>query len=91
MVFRSDKSKPQVKLFALFTCSHCKDTKRFLQDHGVPYKLVQVDMLPGEERRQALDELKQANPLCSFPTLIVDDQVIAGFKKDLIKKALSLE
>ena len=91
MVSPSDIPRPQVKLFALLTCSHCKDTKRFLQDHGVPYKLVQVDMLLGEERRQALDELKQANPLCSFPTLIVGDQVITGFKKEAMKKALALE
>ena len=91
MVSHSDNSRPQVKLFALLTCSHCKDTIRFLQDHGVPYKLVQVDMLLGEERRRALDELKQANPLSSFPTLIVGDQVIAGFKKGVIKKALALE
>jgi glutaredoxin-like protein NrdH len=91
MVSHPDIPRQQVKLFALLTCSHCKDTKRFLQDHGVPYTLVQVDMLLGEERRQALDELKQANPLCSFPTLILGDQVIVGFNKDLIKKALASE
>jgi hypothetical protein len=34
--------------------------------------------------------VKKWNPNCSFPTIIIGDKVIVGFKKDEIKEALGL-
>ncbi|MDP3283802.1 MAG: glutaredoxin family protein [Desulfobacterales bacterium] len=79
-----------VKIFSLSTCSHCKATKKFLGDCTVKYDFVDVDLLQGEERAAILEEVKKFNPNCSFPTVIIGDKVIVGFKEKEIKEALGL-
>jgi glutaredoxin-like protein NrdH len=79
-----------VKMYALSTCIHCKSTKEFLNDCGVGYHCIDVDQLNGEERKAILEEIKQLNPLCSFPTLLIGDKIIVGFRKEEIKEALDL-
>ena len=78
-----------VKLFALSTCIHCKHTKEFLDEKGIEYTCTYVDRLSGEERKDAIQEVKKHNPSLSFPTLVVDDDVcVVGFKKKEIEDAL---
>ncbi len=81
----------EIKLYALTTCIHCRDTKDFLDKCGVDYDCVNVDKLEGEERRQMIEEIKKANPGCAFPMLLIGSKVIIGFKRDEIKEALNLE
>lgn len=81
---------PDVKMYTLSTCSHCKATKKFLDDCVVRYEFTDVDLLSGAERAAALDEVKKLNPACSFPTIIIGDKVIVGFKEAEIRKALGL-
>jgi glutaredoxin len=49
-----------------------------------------VDLLEGEERQAILDDVRKINPRCSFPTIIIGDQVIVGYKEDEIKEALGI-
>lgn len=79
-----------VKIFSLSTCSHCKATKKFLGDCTIKYDFVDVDLLQGEERAAILEEVKKFNPNCSFPTVIIGDKVIVGFKEKEIREALNL-
>lgn len=79
-----------VKLYALSTCSHCKNTKEYLNTCGVEYECIDVDKLEGDERKQIIEEVKKINPSCSFPTLIIGNRVIVGFRQDEIKEALNL-
>ena len=79
-----------VKIFSLSTCSHCKATKKFLGDCTIKYDFVDVDLLQGEERAAILEEVKKFNPKCSFPTVIIGDKIIVGFKEKEIKEALGL-
>ena len=80
-----------VKLYALSTCIHCRDTKDFLDKCGVDYDCVDVDKLEGDERRRLIDEIKETNPSCAFPMIMIGPKVIIGFRKEEIKEALSLE
>jgi glutaredoxin len=80
----------QVKLYSLSTCSHCKATKKFLSECEVQYEFTDVDLLQGEERKAILEDVKKLNPKCSFPTIIIGDRVIVGFKENEIKEALGL-
>ncbi len=80
----------KVKLYTLSTCSHCKATKKFLDDCSVKFELEDVDLLEGEERKAILEDLKKWNPKCSFPTIIIGDKVIVGFKEKEIEEALGL-
>jgi glutaredoxin-like protein NrdH len=80
----------QVKLYTLSTCSHCKATKKFLGDCRVRYDFVDVDLLKGKEREAILEDVRKLNPRCSFPTIIIGDTVIVGFKEKEIREALGL-
>lgn len=79
-----------VKLFALSTCIHCRNTKDYLNECGVKYECVEVDKLETEERKNMIEEIKKINPSCSFPTIIIGEKIIVGFRKDEIKEALDL-
>jgi glutaredoxin len=81
---------PQVKMFTLSTCSHCKATKQFLRDCNVPFDATDIDLLEGDERQLVLDEVIQYNPHRSFPTIIIGDKVIIGFNEKAIREALGL-
>ena len=65
------------KALTLSTCVWCKKTKALLQEMNVAYEYVDVDLLEGEEREKALDELKRFNPRCSFPSLVVNNDCIS--------------
>lgn len=80
---------PKVHVFALTTCSHCKNAKAYLADEGVEYTFLDVDKTTGDERKKVVEEVKKYNPELSFPTIIInDDVVIVGFKKKELEKAL---
>jgi glutaredoxin len=83
-------SDQDIQVFSLSTCSHCKATKKLLADCTVKYEFVEVDLLKGEERAAILEDVRKFNPKCSFPTIIIGNTVIVGFKEKEIKEALGL-
>ena len=82
------KNKGQIMLYALSTCVWCKKTKQLLDQLGVEYDFVEVDLLQGEERTKATNEVKQLNPRCSFPTLSINGQCILGYDEQKVKEEL---
>jgi glutaredoxin-like protein NrdH len=82
--------KCKVKLYSLSTCGHCQDTKDLLDRCGADYECVEVDQLAPDQRQKLLAEIKKLNPECGFPTTVIDEKVIVGFKKDKIKEALGI-
>ena len=79
-----------IKVYSLSTCSHCKSVKKLMDNCTVKYEFVDVDLLKGEERKAILEDVKKFNPRCSFPTVIIGDKVIVGYKEEKIKEALGL-
>ncbi len=79
-----------VKMYSLSTCGHCKATKTLLNECRVKYEFTDVDLLEGEERAAILEDVKKWNPNCSFPTIIIGDKVIVGYKEREIREALGL-
>jgi glutaredoxin len=79
-----------VKMYTLSTCSHCKATKKFLDSCAVQYEFTDVDLLDGEERVAILEDIRQWNPKCTFPTIIIGDTVVVGYREDEIREALGL-
>jgi glutaredoxin len=80
----------EVKIYSLSTCSHCKATKKLLGECGVKYEFTDVDLLDGDERKAILEDIRKLNPRCSFPTIVIGEKVIVGYKEEEIKEALSL-
>ncbi len=78
---------PRIVLYALSTCAWCKKTKRLLQDMGLAYDYVDVDLLVGYESDEARMSIARWNPRNSFPTIVINDErCIVGFKEDEIRK-----
>jgi len=80
----------KVNIYTLSTCSHCKATKKFLDENNIEYSCSEVDQLQGEERSAVLEEVKKLNPRLSFPTIIIGDTIIVGFKEGEIREALGI-
>lgn len=85
---RSPTESKKIVLYALQTCSHCKDLKAWLTERRVPFQTVYVDMLFGAERNDTMRHLRRINPTISFPTLVVGGTTIVGFKEKEIREAL---
>ena len=69
-----------------------RDTKQAVPDtpYWNPNANADVDLLEGDERKAILEDVKKFNPKCSFPTIIIGEKVIVGFKEKDIKEALGL-
>ncbi|RTZ96462.1 MAG: glutaredoxin family protein [Deltaproteobacteria bacterium] len=79
-----------IKVYSLSTCSHCRSVKKLMDDCTVKYEFVDVDLLKGEERKAILEDIRKFNPRCSFPTIIIGEKVIVGYKEEKIREALGL-
>ncbi len=82
-------NKGDVMLYALSTCAWCKKTKALLNSMNVEYSYIDVDLLKGGERDKVIEDLKKWNPRCSFPTLVINDMSVVGYKEDEIREVLS--
>jgi glutaredoxin-like protein NrdH len=86
---KNDKHK--VFVYALSTCVWCKLTKQYLSDNNVEYEYVDVDLCSEEEKQKIRETIQSKGGTLSYPTTIVDDDVvITGFRKDKLKEALEI-
>ncbi|MFH0784502.1 MAG: glutaredoxin family protein [Pseudomonadota bacterium] len=78
----------RIRLYTLSTCVHCKALRDFFAKRELPFEYVDVDLLQGQERKEMLKEVRQFNARCSFPTSVIGDRVIVGFREDELQKVL---
>lgn len=79
----------KVQLFALSTCGWCRKSKQLLEDLGIEYDRVDVDLLEGDVRDETVTELKKWNSASTFPTVVIDNnKSIVGYEVDEIRKTL---
>jgi glutaredoxin len=84
------RNEHKVILFALSTCAWCKLVKQFLKDNEIEYSYIDIDLSQEEEKEEIRQMIRDKGGPLSFPTTIVDDNIlITGFKKDKIKEALN--
>ena len=81
----------QVVFYGLSTCVWCKRTRALLEDSDVAFDFIYVDLLQGDERREAIERVREWNQAGSFPTVVVNGQhCVVGYKPEEIKEALGL-
>jgi glutaredoxin-like protein NrdH len=80
----------KVRMYTLSTCSHCKAAKKFLGDNGITFEFTDVDLLQNPEKDDALKEIVKYNPQRSFPTIIIGNKIIVGFREQDIREALGI-
>ena len=80
-----------IVFFGLSTCVWCKRTRKFLEDQDIKFDFVYVDKLKGQEREEAIEQVRCWNSAVSFPTVVVgDDQCVVGYKPEKLKEVLEL-
>jgi len=76
------------KVSSLSTCAWCKKTKKFLQDKGIEYEFVDVDLCGDKDMDAIREDLKKRGLGMNFPVVIVDDKnCIVGFREDKLNEA----
>lgn len=81
----------QVTFYGLSTCVWCKRTRQFLEDRGVTFDYVYVDLLRGQEQEDAKVQVRRWNPSLSFPTIVVDGaKCVVGYRPEELAEVLGL-
>jgi len=75
----------KVIVYTAPTCPHCTLTKVFLTDRGVEFVEKNVAVDP-----KAADEMIQKSGQMGVPVIDVDGEMIVGFDREAIKKALGM-
>jgi glutaredoxin-like protein NrdH len=83
------RKKGKIMLYALSTCVWCKKTKRLLNELGIDYHFVDVDLASTEDKDKINSVVLRWNPSGSYPTIVIDDkQCIIGYDPERIKEVL---
>lgn len=85
-----------VKVYALSTCPHCRAARAWLDEEGVAYDVLEVDLLDGDTtdpstpKGEAVAEVRRLSGGASFPVFVIGDEVIVGLNKVRVKELLGL-
>ncbi len=75
-----------VKVYTTPTCVYCITVKNFLKEKNVEFKEVDVS-----QDKEAADEMIKKTGQMGVPVIEIDGQMIIGFDRDKIIKALGIE
>lgn len=75
----------KVVLFSTSTCSWCRRAKRYLREHRVPFKEVNV-----EHDQEAARDIARKTGQTGVPVIKIGNRWIVGFDKERIEKELNL-
>ena len=75
-----------VKVYSTPTCPYCHMAKDFLKENNIEFEDINV-----AEDKDAANEMIEKSGQMGVPVLDIDGQVIVGFDKEAIKKALKIE
>ncbi|MFH1364700.1 MAG: glutaredoxin domain-containing protein [Candidatus Aenigmatarchaeota archaeon] len=76
----------KVKVYSTPTCMYCQQLKMFLKENNIPFEEINV-----AEDQQAANEMIEKSGQMGVPVSDIDGQIIIGFDRDKIKKALKME
>jgi len=63
------------------------DFVRLLDEKGVKYDFIDVDLVPKDELNKILDEVRKLNPATSFPTIKIGDKIVVGYREEALLEA----
>jgi len=76
---------PNVKVYSTSTCPYCSMAKEFLKKNNIQFENIDVGI-----NRQASQEMIDKSGQMGVPVLDIDGEIIVGFDKDAISKALGI-
>jgi glutaredoxin-like YruB-family protein len=75
----------EVVIYSTPTCTYCRTAKEFFEEHGVSYQ--EVDVSQDIERAQ---EMIEKSGQTGVPVIDIDGEIIIGFDRKRIAKALGM-
>lgn len=75
----------EVKIYSTPTCPYCNLAKDYLSSKGVSFRNIDVSADPA-----AAEEMKNVSGQLGVPVIIAGSEVIVGFDKSAINKALNI-
>ncbi len=83
----STKTKKRMKIlvFTTPTCPHCRATKQYLRQRGIPFKEVDVS----RDKHAARDMVKRSGQ-SGVPVIEINGKIVVGFNRPKIDKLLGL-
>jgi len=74
----------KVFIYSTPTCPHCKMAKEYLSKKGIVYTEFNV----AQDREKAKEMIQKSGQM-SVPVIIVNDEIIVGFKQTQLDKLFS--
>ena len=75
----------KVMVYSTPTCPYCANVKQFLKDNGVEFEEIDVSV-----NQDKVQEMVQKSGQMGVPVLDVSGEIIIGFDKDKITRALAV-
>lgn len=75
----------KITVYSTATCPYCIKVKQFLKENNAEFE--DIDVSADQQKAQ---EMIQKSGQMGVPTLDIDGEIIVGFDKEAIKKALNL-
>ncbi len=76
----------KVTIYSTPTCPYCDMAKRYLKENKVEYKEIDVS-----KDTKAATEMVEKSGQMGVPVLDINGDIIVGFDRDAIKRALKLK
>jgi len=78
-------AQKSVKIYTTPTCPYCAMAKEFFKENKIKYEEIDVS-----ENEDAAHEMIEKSGQMGVPVIEIDGEIIVGFNKEAIKKALRL-
>lgn len=75
----------KVTVYSTSTCPYCIKAKQFLKDNNIEFEDIDVSV-----DQEKVQEMVEKTGQMGVPVINIDGEIIVGFDKDAITKALNL-
>jgi glutaredoxin 3 len=75
-----------IKVYTNSSCPHCIRVKKFLKEHGIKYREINISIYP-----EAAKELKNKTGQIGVPVLLFGNHKIVGFDENKLRKILNIK
>lgn len=76
----------KVKVYSTPTCPYCDMAKKFLKENKVEFENIDVS-----RDEKAAEEMVEKSGQMGVPVLEINGEIIVGFDKEAMKKALKIK
>jgi len=80
------RAEHKVKVYSTPTCPYCYMVKDFLKQNGIAFEDINV-----AEDHEAAHEMIEKSGQMGVPVIDINGQIIVGFDREAVKKALGIK